>query len=54
MHVDDVHSMSVHIAQGVTGSFQLCRASNGMLGIDGIISSFPFVKFLSLFALVIG
>ena len=53
MHTDDEHSISVHIAHGVMGSFQLCRASNGMLGIDGIISSFPFVKFSSLFALVI-
>ena len=54
MHVDDVHSMSLHMAQSVTGSFQLCRASNGILDIAGIISLFPLVKFCSLFALVIG
>ena len=54
MHVDDVHSMSVHIAQGVTGSFQLCLASNGILDIAGIISSFPLVRFCSLFVFVIG
>ena len=53
MHTDDEHSMSVHIAHGVMGSFQLCRASNGILGIDGIMSSFLFAKFSSLFALVI-
>ena len=53
MHTDDEHSISVHIAHGVMGSFQLCRASNGILGIDGIMSSFLFAKFSSLFALVI-
>ena len=54
MHVDDVHSMSLHIAQSVTGSFQLCRASNGIVDIAGIISLFSLVNICSLFALFIG
>ena len=38
--IDDVHSMSLHMAHGVTGSFQLCRASNGIVDIAGTISLF--------------
>ena len=52
MHTDDEHSISVHIAHGVMGSFQLCRASNGILGIAGIMSSLLLARFSSLFALV--
>ena len=53
MHTDDEHSISVHMAHGVMGSFQLCRASNGILGVGGIISLSLFVRSSSLFALVI-
>ena len=54
VHTDDGHRISVHIAHGVMGSFQLCRASNGILGIDGIIMSLSlFARSSSLFALVI-
>ena len=53
VHSDDGHRISVHIAHDVTGSFQLCRTPNGILGIGGIVSLFLFVRSSSLFAFVI-
>ena len=52
VHSDDGQRISVHIAHDVTGSFQLCRTQDGILGV--MVSSFPFVRSSSLFALVVG
>ena len=51
VHSDDGQRISVHITHGVTGSFQLCRTQDGILGV--MVSLFPFVRSSSLFALVI-
>ena len=50
VHSDDGQRMSVHITHDVTGSFQLCRAQDGILGI--VVSLFAFARSSLLFALV--
>ena len=50
VHIDDGQRISVHITHDVTESSQLCRTQDGILGV--MVSSFPFVRSSSLFALV--
>ena len=50
VHSDDGQRISVHITHDVTGSSQLCRTQDGILGV--MVSLFPFVRSSSLFALV--